>query len=402
MKVELREAHGGDDWLVSYAYSDGGGQGIQTVSQAEPDASSPSEPRWVVSGRVEIDNKGNVLRQYEPFYADDYEFDFALVGVSAVLEYDPVGRNTKMTLPDGHVRTWSYGPWEVSASDENDTYDDEDNLHFGTPTVTHLDSLGWVYKIVELAEMGGDELITALTLDVQGNPREVIDPRGNTIQVQTFDMLGRPVFTGAADEGYDPSAPGTDKGQTRALLDVASQPFLSWRSGDLALKQTCDAGRRPVALYGAESSVTRLVTLMIYGNVLSDTPAGSFAKGRVLQVYDTAGRVTLAYDFRGRTVEQTRQVFEDINTEANWDGLELESSLAASEIWLSGLADPLDAEEFTVTTEYDALDRVTEQTTPDGSVMTPGYDAGGKLQTVSAVIDSTTTGSSGSWAQFDH
>ena len=52
-----------------------------------------------------------------------------------------------MTLPDGHVRTWSYGPWEVSASDENDSYDDDDNLHFGTPTVTHLDSLGRVYKI---------------------------------------------------------------------------------------------------------------------------------------------------------------------------------------------------------------------------------------------------------------
>ena len=29
--------------------------------------------------------------------------------------------------------------------------------------------------------MGGEKLITALTLDVQGNPREVIDPRGNEV-----------------------------------------------------------------------------------------------------------------------------------------------------------------------------------------------------------------------------
>lgn len=74
--------------------------------------------------------------------------------MSAVLEYDPVGRNTTMTLPDGHVRSWSYNPWSVSASDENDN--DEGGDFEGTPSVTYLDSLGRVYQTVQLTEIGGE------------------------------------------------------------------------------------------------------------------------------------------------------------------------------------------------------------------------------------------------------
>lgn len=43
--------------------------------------------------------------------------------------------------------------------------------------------------------------------DITGNPTAVIDARSNTIQEQRFDLLARPLFTGAADEGYERSAP---------------------------------------------------------------------------------------------------------------------------------------------------------------------------------------------------
>ena len=59
MHIELREAHGGADWIESYAYSDGGGNVVQTVTEAEPEPTSPPTPRWIASGRVEIDNKGS-------------------------------------------------------------------------------------------------------------------------------------------------------------------------------------------------------------------------------------------------------------------------------------------------------------------------------------------------------
>ncbi|MEQ1568825.1 MAG: RHS repeat-associated core domain-containing protein, partial [Myxococcota bacterium] len=82
-----------------------------------------------------------------------------------------------------------------------------------------------------------------------------------------------------------------------------------------------------------------------------------------------AGRVTFGYDFRGRTVLQTRQVMADITVDPDWD------------------ADPaLDPERFTVTTGYDALDRVTSEVSPDGSNTTRTYDEGGRLVMVAVAV----------------
>ena len=198
--------------------------------------------------------------------------------------------------------------------------------------------------------------------------------------------VGRPLFTGAADEGYDGSS---GKGETRALLDVAGQAVLTWRSGDLKLRRVYDALRRPRALFVDEGSGERLVQLTVYGDAVSDADAGDFALGKPLQVYDTAGRVTLTYDFRGRTVAQTRQVYEDITTEADWDALDGLDTLA--DIEAEPVIGDLSAETFTVATAYDALDRVTEQTAPDTSRTAPGYDAAGRLVTVRVYLRGAVT-----------
>ena len=106
-------------------------------------------------------------------------------------------------------------------------------------------------------------------------------------------------------------------------------------------------------------------------------PAAEQATG----VRDTAGEVRLTYDFRGRVTEQARTVIDDITTEADWSGLDSETSLAGIDAWL-GSSGGLDSETFTVTTAYDALDRVTEQTAPDSSKTVPTYDEGGQLTAV--------------------
>ena len=54
-------------------------------------------PRWVSSGWTIFNNKGNPVRQYEPFFSPlpekRHEFEFGNeVGVSPVLFYDPVER----------------------------------------------------------------------------------------------------------------------------------------------------------------------------------------------------------------------------------------------------------------------------------------------------------------------
>ena len=86
-----REQHGPSNprWQESYSYSDGSGREVLKKVQAEPglapqrdssgalvrDASdkiiwSDTAPdvRWVGTGRTVLDNKGNPIKKYEPFF----------------------------------------------------------------------------------------------------------------------------------------------------------------------------------------------------------------------------------------------------------------------------------------------------------------------------------------------
>ncbi|MEQ1572503.1 MAG: toxin TcdB middle/C-terminal domain-containing protein, partial [Myxococcota bacterium] len=181
----VRERYGEEVWQSSWVYSDGGGAVVQTKVQAAPDVDGT--PRFVGTGRTVRNNKGLPVQQYEPFFSptSGYEDDDAVVatGVTSILAYDPVGRNTEVTLPDGHVQRWTYAPWSVSAYDEHDT-DPTSPLH-DTPATTHLDAQGRVYRSTETPD-GLTEHVTHLTLDVQGNVLQVTDARGNATQVQTF------------------------------------------------------------------------------------------------------------------------------------------------------------------------------------------------------------------------
>ena len=341
--TKLLKEYGGTDWLESWAYSDGGGNIIQTKVQAAPgDAPTVSggvvtwgaaDPRFIGTGRVILDNKGNVIKQYEPFFSTTsaYEDEAELVewGVCAVHNYDPLGRNIQVTLPDGHTQTWTYGPWSVEAHDEEDNRSGGD--HEGTPTTTHLDTLGRVYKLVERPDASTTHT-TRIELDILGNALDVIDPRGNRLQARIYDLLGHALFTGAADEGYTPSS---SRGETRILPDASGTPLRSWRSGGLSLRPLHDAARRPIGLLVDEGAGERLVALSIFGDAVSDLPSTNHALGRPVHVYDTAGRVTLTYDLKGRVTAQTRTLLADITTEADWSGLESEGSLADIATWLS-------------------------------------------------------------------
>ena len=62
-------------------------------------------PRWAGTGRVVLDNKGNAMKQYEPYFADtpafEPEAEFREQGVSPVFQYDPAGRLVRTDLPNG-------------------------------------------------------------------------------------------------------------------------------------------------------------------------------------------------------------------------------------------------------------------------------------------------------------
>ncbi len=379
----FRAEHGGTETLVRVAYSDGAGNVVQEKVSAEPDPTTSSTPRWVATGRVVLNNKGLPVKQFEPYFSSNDECEFedeaASAGVSSTVFSDPVGRATKVQLPNGCLRKTTFSPWEQAFSDENDTSADSDCTgdaalvaraadHAATPTTVFLDHLGRPVSTDELVDNVGTTYTTSLTLDVQGNPLVVTDPRGNAIQTQVFDMLGRPLSTTSPDAG-----------DATVFMDTAGQPIRVWKSGDLLVEFAYDALRRRTTLLVTEGAATpRLVEVNEYGESQGSTLNHN---GRLYRQWDTAGRVVNdAYDFKGNLISQTRRFWdwETNGEEVTWgdDAADTPSDTL------------LESEEFTSEWAWDALNRVRAATAPDGQVTAVTFDAGGLLDGVT--VDSAT------------
>src|SRR5262249_22777953 len=88
--------------------------------------------------------------------------------------------------------------------------------------------------------------------------------------------------------------------------------------------------------------------------------------GRLVQRYDTGGLIeTPAYDFKGVALSTTRRLFAKYKEVPHW----IDANLSID----------LEQVSFTFSDETDALKRITKQTTPDGSVITPLYNEAGLL-----------------------
>nr|WP_238085596.1 toxin TcdB middle/C-terminal domain-containing protein [Pseudescherichia vulneris] len=123
---------------ITVGYSDGFGRALQQcalvpdgkawhrdedgeVNTAEVDAT----PRWAVSGRVEYDNKGQVVRSYQPYFLDSWLYvtdaSMRTQGYSDTLYYDALRRNIRTVTAKGYLRRNTWYSWFTVAEDENDT-----------------------------------------------------------------------------------------------------------------------------------------------------------------------------------------------------------------------------------------------------------------------------------------
>lgn len=419
-----------------YTYSDGGGNVVQEKGNAAPGEAperdldgdlvfvdgelqwEEADPRWVGTGRTIVDNKGNVIRKYEPFFSATHEYEYEDVvvewGVSPTFRYDPVGRNIRVDMPNGTLRRVVLDPWRQESWDENDTvlestwYDERivlattepeyraatlAALHADTPIVTLMDAMGRPVRTREyLTEVAysanadpttdDDALETRVVLEVQGTPREVIDARQVTIQEQQFDLLGRPMLTESPDGG-----------DVWTLLDLAGQPVRVWKSGDLLLRFGYDTMRRRTRQWVTEGiEDERLVERTVYGERVTDAEDTNLL-GRVYRVYDTAGTMTAAYDYEGRAAGQTRVFWDDVDVIVDWSDLDDATDPEDPtdiETAATGMA-VLEATAYPTATLYDALGRVTSQTTPDASNTVIGYNRGGLLKTVDVEVRGNST-----------
>ena len=414
VKTELRENHGGTaTWLESYAYSDGSGNAIMTKVRAEPgDAPeldlngdpvfsggelqyANADPRWVGSGRTIFDNKGNPVKQYEPYFSatHEYEDDPNIVewGATPYLQYDPLGRLIRVDLPHGSYSKIEFDPWQQTTHDGNDTakagqewYDyatalpstdpehkaaDKANAHANTPTKTYFDPLGRAFVVVE--DNDTETIETKSVLDIQGNTLRVVDALSRDCMVHTYGMLGQVLKLESIDAG------------DRWRFDTAAgEPVKWWGERGFTHRQDYDAIRRPLKTY-MDDGISGEVTIeeRTYGEGHPSEVTYN-TRGQLVTLLDQSGKlVTEQYDFKGNLLVQERTLATDYQNVLDWD---------------AGTQPTLESETFTHEYAYDALNRPTSVITPEvvtnkTSETIPTYNVAGLLEKVEVKVFGATT-----------
>jgi RHS repeat-associated protein len=423
-------AAGGLRTRIAILYSDGFAREVQAKVQAEPGAAPERQPdvllpggdrapgalvlangqpqatlvarRWVGSGRTVYNNKGQPVKQYEPFFSAtplyEEEPEMTMTGVTPILGYDPLGRVVATLHPNHAFEKVVFDPWRLERWDVNDTVlvanppsdehvgaffarlPTEDYLptwhqehassplvaeqqaaqkaaaHAGTFTVAFLDTLG--RQFLTVADNGaGGKYPTRVEYDIEGNQRSVRDARGNLAARYDYDVHGTRIHQASPDAG------------ARWLLgDIAGQPVRRWDSRGFTRQATYDDLRRLAEVWVSEGgSPEQQVERILYGE--SQGPVLN-QRGRVFQHFDGAGVVTsVAYDFKGNLLETRRQLAVDYKSTLDW----------SHEVALEEPA-------LTSRTTYDALNRPMTLTTPDGSVVRSTFNDAGLLERVEATL----------------
>jgi RHS repeat-associated protein len=409
-------------------YSDGFGRLLQTRTQAEdtlygdatfgagvlpPDpnaAPGAIMPRTraagdpvnvVVSGAQVYDNKGRVIERYEPFFDRGWDYvppAAAQRGARISMDYDPRGQLVRTVNPDGSEQRLVHGiplrlddppqtpaesekfyptPWETY------TYDANDNAgrthpaaaqayrhHWDTPASIRVDALG---RTVEAVERNRDTPGGAI---VEQRTRTHYDARGNVVAI--VDALGREAFRHVHDL-FDRRLrlESIDAGVRLTFFDAAGSLIEARDDRGALMLHAYDGGGRPARMWGRDDG-TESFTLrerLDYGDGLADQAdaARRNLRGRLCLHADEAGELTLErYDFKGNLTEKVRRVVDpaalaDPLFRIDWDN-----------------APALAAQDYRVSSRYDALDRAISVQYPADVTgarkqLVPAYDRSGAL-----------------------
>lgn len=411
-----REQHGASNlrWQENYAYMDGSGGIIMSKVQAEPGLAKRWNPltetieeidsanRWVGNGRIILNNKGNPIKQYEPYFSTTHEYEpeaeLVETGVTSLQFYDPLSRNIRTEFPDGTFTKADFDPWQIVSYDPNDTvkesqwYSDRgapDPLidpepadpeqraawlaakHDNTPAISHIDMLG--RGIYAVADHGNGKTTTVRTeMDSIGFHAKIYDQLNREISEGFTNLIGRAIYGKSAE-----------KGEQWIFQDILGRMVRLWDNNLREFHGTYDVLHRPVSAFVLEDGTEYLFSHTVYGDGHPDAEALNL-KGAAFQVYDQAGVTTIErQDFKGNLLNISRRLTREYRETVNWQVLDGLTDIGA----IASAADPLlEIETFTGSSSYDALNRPTEAILPDGTVMRPHYNEANYLDSLEAQI----------------
>ena len=389
---------------LGFVYSDGFARILQTKNRAENN-------RWIATGRMVFNNKGKTVKEFEPFFSVTHAFeDAGARGVSPTRFYDALDRVVAVLHPNHTYEKTVFDAWKQTFWDVNDTvllHDpaaDPDagaffsrlaagqysptwyqrrnhgqmgaaeqnaaikaSRHADTPEEKHFDVMGRVFLALHDNGTAG-KVSNRITLDIQGNDRVVQDGRGIEVFRHRFDMLSRKTVLES-----------TEAGRRAFLQDAAGEIIFTADARGIRITTHRDLLNRPLEVWAAKAGGTSWLTeKTVYGESLGAAAAGAYLREKVWEVYDQAGLLrSEAYDFKGNLTHGKRMLLKSHKVEVDWN--------AVLPVVM------LDPKTFEFTARFDALGRIAERRTADGSLFYHAYNERGLLKSVSAAFRGQTT-----------
>jgi len=413
-----REQHGAANprWQESYSYTNGSGGVVMVKSQAHPGkaltlnpdgttSEVDANPRWVGNGRTILNNKGNPVKRYLPYFSTNFLYEdeqqLRELGETPVMYYDPVGRLVKTLNPNGTLSRAEVACWQQKQFDANDTvkesqwYADRGSpdpatdpeptndpekraawlaaKHTGTPKVIHSDSLGRVLYAV--ADYGaGKTAAVRSTTDFGG--------RNATL----FDQFQREVarsFVGLA--GIRIWGESAEKGRRWTFSDVLGAVIKTWDANGRQFRTVYDNLHRPTSSFVTEPGKSEILfSYVVFGDRMPN-PLQANLLGRVHQIFDQSGMVRIpGLDFKGNPNSVDRILAVHYDTPIDWKDLSLAADYAG--IQTAANAQLNMAEVFSASSTYDALNRPIQVVLPDQTVVVPTYNEANFLARLQAKI----------------
>ena len=415
-----REQHGAANlhWQESYAYSNGSGAVVLLKVQAnpgkafklDPDGTKVevnADPRWIGNGRVILNNKGTAVKQYESYFSVTHEYEdekvLREIGVTPILYYDPLGRNIRTLFPNGTSARVEFTSWVKSVFDANDTvlqsqwYADRGRpdpgteveplndperraawlaaKHADTPGVIHFDSLGRpIYTISDYGS--GKTAAVRSESDLTGRFSKMFDQEQREVASGFVGMAGTPIVGESAEKGH-----------RWTFQNVLGALVKTWNEHDRQFRVEYDNLHRSVATFVQEAGQAEILfNYVVYGDRLGQANAQQLnLLGTAYLFFDQAGMVRVPeLDFKGNPKSVERVLATDYKNNLDWRALAGQPDVAS----IQAAANPAleIAEVFTASSNYDALNRPTQVSLPDGTVIVPNYNEANLLASLNAKI----------------
>ncbi|MGA2736451.1 MAG: toxin TcdB middle/N-terminal domain-containing protein [Bryobacteraceae bacterium] len=333
--------HGQPEVVTSISFINGLGASLGKAN------ASLTPGQWVVTQSVARNRRGMVTQTYLPYQITGTAWQAAPAGTSGTsLIYDALGRVVQKTRADGLI---------VSTRREGDTQIFSEQWPGGAPTDVEQQTFDAAGQLLSVNRLAGDHWVEQTYQYAPSGRANLITLPGGAQVSLVYDLMGR---------RFSHQSP--DTGATVYLLDALGNERLRTLATGQQVRTEVDAANRVTQIFHDAEATPRIV--YAYYDEGGPVPADGITAnraGRVWQITDELGAVTLQYEASGRIVNSTRVV-------------------AASGASFS--------EEYT----YDDLGRTISTTLPSTTTSGPGrtvnYSFGldGRLASASGMVESAT------------